>query len=435
MLPFWLSIAVLSLAQGALVAVPGTVALPGFLSARGRLWALIPPLSVVGFVLITTAAQRASSQGLTYLALVAVPPLAALALGALSHGSRPALAWVVLPLFVLAWADRGGLAGNTAALILSALSCVTLGVLLAALTPPIWLGVGIIAMAVVDTALVVSDLLQRPNNALNAAHPALRLPRLQSEVFGSAVMGYGDIFIAALLGGLLVASMGRSAQRMGAVLTAALRARAGPAVLLRRRAAGDGARGARDDRCRCCSGAAREARGIDAIGSPATWCRSGTCSRCAVIARAVISIAAGESTSRSEATPGLLDPADLRDHAVVEGADRLVVGADGGVELASRPSPGADEAAEPAVQLARRLRDLARRLGDQLLAPAIVDRPQQTDERRRRGHQHLLLDAVLDQRRILRQRRLVDAVGGHEHDDELRGRVELAAGSPWRRAW
>jgi hypothetical protein len=126
----------------------------------------------------------------------------------------------VLPLFVLAWADRGGLAGNTAALILSALSCVTLGVLLAALTPPIWLGVGIIAMAVVDTALVVSDLLQRPNNALNAAHPALRLPRLQSEVFGSAVMGYGDIFIAALLGALLVASMGRSAQRMGAVLTA-----------------------------------------------------------------------------------------------------------------------------------------------------------------------------------------------------------------------
>jgi hypothetical protein len=220
MLPFWLSIAVLSLAQGALVAVPGTVALPGFLSARGRLWALIPPLSVVGFVLITTAAQRSSSQGLTYLALVAVPPLAALALGALSHGSRPALAWVVLPLFVLAWADRGGLAGNTAALILSALSCVTLGVLLAALTPPIWLGVGIIAMAVVDTALVVSDLLQRPNNALNAAHPALRLPRLQSEVFGSAVMGYGDIFIAALLGALLVASMGRSAQRMGAVLTA-----------------------------------------------------------------------------------------------------------------------------------------------------------------------------------------------------------------------
>jgi len=27
-------------------------------------------------------------------------------------------------------------------------------------------------------------------------------------------MGYGDIFIAALLGALLVASMGRSAQRM-----------------------------------------------------------------------------------------------------------------------------------------------------------------------------------------------------------------------------
>jgi hypothetical protein len=222
MLPFWLSIAVLSLAQGALVAVPGTIARPPFVSAGGRLWAVIPPLSVVGFVLITTAAQRASSQGLTYLALIAVPPLAALALGVFSRGSRPVLAWIVLPLFLLAWADRGGLAGNTAALVLSALSCVTLGVLLAALTPAIWLGVGIVAMAMVDTALVVSDLLQRPNNALNAAHPAVGLPRLQSEVFGSAVMGYGDVFIAAVLGALLAASMGRGAQRLGAALTAVL---------------------------------------------------------------------------------------------------------------------------------------------------------------------------------------------------------------------
>jgi hypothetical protein len=129
---------------------------------------------------------------------------------------------LVAPLFALAWADRGGLAGEVAALVLSALSCVSLGVLLATVTPPRWLAAGIVAMAVADTTLVVSDLLQRPNNALNAAHPAAGLPRLQSAVFGSAVMGYGDLFVAALLGALLAVTVGRSTQTRAAALTALL---------------------------------------------------------------------------------------------------------------------------------------------------------------------------------------------------------------------
>jgi hypothetical protein len=180
---------------------------------------------VIGFVFIARAAETASAQGLTYLALVAVPLLAALALGWLAwnaHPPRPARALLVLPLFALAWVDRGGLPGETAALVLSALSCVSLGVLLAAVTPPRWLAAGIVAMAVADTTLVVSDLLQRPNNALNAAHPAAGLPRLQSELFGSALMGYGDLFVAALLGALLAVTVGRSTQLRAAALAALL---------------------------------------------------------------------------------------------------------------------------------------------------------------------------------------------------------------------
>jgi hypothetical protein len=219
-LPFWISIALLSLAQGALVAVPRPLELPRLSFLRGRRWAVVPPLSVVAFVLIARGAERASAEGLTYLALCAVPPLAALALGWLSRGARPRMALLVVALFALAWADRGGLAGEAAAVTLSALSCVTLAVLLATVTPPRWLAAGIAAMAVADTALVVSDLLQRPNDALNAAHPAAGLPRLQSAVFGSAVMGYGDLFVAALLGALLALVGGRSLQRRGAVLTA-----------------------------------------------------------------------------------------------------------------------------------------------------------------------------------------------------------------------
>lgn len=222
MLPFWTSIALLSIAQGALVTLPRAPGIPAFVRLRGRRWALIPPLSVIAFVFVTRAAEHASAQGLTYLALGAVPVLAALALGWLSDGARPLRALLVAPLFALAWADHGGLAGDAAALVLSALSCVALGVLLATVTPPRWLAAGIVAMALADTALVVSDLLQRPNNALNAAHPAAGLPQLQSAVLGSAAMGYGDLFIAGVLGGLLAATVGRSLQLRAATLTAAL---------------------------------------------------------------------------------------------------------------------------------------------------------------------------------------------------------------------
>jgi hypothetical protein len=218
--PFWMSIALLSLAQGAVVALPGRLATPSLARLGGRRWAAVLPVSVIAFVLVARAAERASAQGLTYLALCAVPLLAALALGWLSHGARPVRALGVLPLFALAWVDRGGLAGEGAAVVLSALSCVALGVLLASITPPRWLAAGILAMALADTALVVSDLLQRPNDALNAAHPAAGLPMLQSAAFGSAVMGYGDLFIAAALGALLADTAGRSLQLRAARLTA-----------------------------------------------------------------------------------------------------------------------------------------------------------------------------------------------------------------------
>lgn len=221
--PFWISIAALSLVQGALVALAG--ALPIALPKRihSKRWALVPPASVIAFVFVAGAAEEVSAQALTYLALIAVPLLAAAALAwLLSGGARPLLALLAPALFVVAWADRGGLAGETAALILSGLSCVALGVLLAAVTPPRWLAAGIVAMAAADTALVVSDLLQRPNNALNAAHPAAGLPQLQSAVFGSAVMGYGDLFVAGVLGGLLAATLGRAGQLRGAGLTALL---------------------------------------------------------------------------------------------------------------------------------------------------------------------------------------------------------------------
>jgi hypothetical protein len=221
-MPFWASIAVLSLTQGAIVALPRTSIAPALHRLRSPLWALIPAASVIGFVLVAQVTERGSAHTLTYLALIAVPLLAALSLGGLAHGGRPLLALLAAPLFALAWADRGGLAGQAAAVTLSALSCVALGALIGAVTPAGWLGLGIVAMALADVALVVAEQLQRPNSVLNAAHPAAGLPRLQAAIFGSASMGYGDLFIAGVLGGLLAFRWSRRPQLMGAALVVSL---------------------------------------------------------------------------------------------------------------------------------------------------------------------------------------------------------------------
>ena len=127
----------------------------------------------------------------------------------------------VVPLFALAWAAKGALGGEAAALALSALACVSLGWLTASAVPPRWLKLGIYAMAAVDAYLVAGDLLQGPNAVLNAASPAGDLPRLQLASLGSAVMGFGDLFIAATLGALL-ASYGRRTQLRGAALAAVI---------------------------------------------------------------------------------------------------------------------------------------------------------------------------------------------------------------------
>jgi hypothetical protein len=220
MLPFWLSIGFLSLVQGVLVAIPRQpVAIPLLSRLQGRWWALVLPLSIV-VVIGAIALDSASARFLTWLALIAVPPLAAIALGWIVHGARPWLALAAIPLFAVAWAATGELGGQSCALALSALSCVTLGWLLVCVVPARWVKLGIYAMAAVDAYLVFTELLQEPNTVLNAAAPAANLPKLQLVSWGSALMGFGDLFIAAVLGALLARNSGL--QRRGALLAAVL---------------------------------------------------------------------------------------------------------------------------------------------------------------------------------------------------------------------
>jgi hypothetical protein len=228
-LPFVPSDAGLLALQAAVVAAPRAAPpLPQLERLRGPGWALVPLGSIV-VVVFAIRFVSDTATGLTYLALIAVPPLAAAALAwgivGGSAGRRASIASSVAAtavLFAIAWGWHRSLAGEAAAALLSALSCVTLGVLLAAVAPPGWLKLGIVAMAAADTWLVVSDLLQAPNATLLAARPAGGLPRLQSEIFGSVSMGYGDLFVAALLGAVLARD--RRKQLTAALLTLVLAA-------------------------------------------------------------------------------------------------------------------------------------------------------------------------------------------------------------------
>jgi hypothetical protein len=217
---FAVSISILGLVQAALVALPAPRPPPAWIGRLGSpWWALIPALSIAVVIAIVELDSE-SATWLSYLALVAVPPLAAVALGILVRGSQPSWALAVVPLFALAWASKDSLAGEAAATALSGLSCIALGWLLVSMVPAYWLRLGVYAMAAIDTWFVASDLLQGPNAVLSAAAPAGDLPRLQAVHFGSALMGFGDLFVAALVGCLLAGN--RSRQLEGALLVAVL---------------------------------------------------------------------------------------------------------------------------------------------------------------------------------------------------------------------
>lgn len=193
---------VLTAVQAACVALPAAGVPAGLARFSGRSWALVLPLCIAA-VVAAIAAVPATAGLLSWIAFLFVPPGSAVALGWAARGARWWLAPVAGGALVLAWSDPGSRAGQLSTIVLVAGSCVTLGRLLAGSTSTAWLKAGIVAMALVDTILVFSGQLQAPNATLVAASPGGGLPQLQSIGFGASSMGYGDLFAAAVLGGVL----------------------------------------------------------------------------------------------------------------------------------------------------------------------------------------------------------------------------------------
>jgi hypothetical protein len=216
LLPFGWATFALTVLQAACVALPRADAPAWLRRLRGRAWALIAPASIV-VVIVAINAASAVADGLTWLAFVAVPPLAALALGRAAHGASPRAAIpAAAALLAVAWAAKGSLSGDVAAALLTALSCVALGWLIGAVTPTLPLKAGIVLMAAIDAYLVFSNELQGPNATLIAAAPLPSLPQLQFVQLAGASVGYGDLFIAGVFGAV-VAVEGRSQLRAAAL--------------------------------------------------------------------------------------------------------------------------------------------------------------------------------------------------------------------------
>jgi hypothetical protein len=212
---------VLIAAQAACVALPAA-GLPRVTDRlRSRGWALVAPLSIVLCVACIELVPS-TADVLTWVALLLVPVGCALALGWAMHRSRALLATLAVPLLALAWASQDSRAGQLATIALIAGSAVTLGRLLAGAAPLSLLKAGVYAMAAIDAWLVFTNRLQPANAVLVTAVPAPGLPQLQSTSFGDAGLGYGDFFLAALVGGVLAAQRGPQLRAAVAVLAASL---------------------------------------------------------------------------------------------------------------------------------------------------------------------------------------------------------------------
>ena len=199
----------LCLVQGATVYLPGVAYSKRLLPFR-RHWLLVaaPIAAVVGLTYIPAVSARIGDD-LSLLAVVAVPPLAALGAAWAIRWADVRLALLVPVLVAIAWSTPTSAVGEAAALLLVVSSCVALAAVVVAVLPLRVAVLGIVAWAAADLWFALSQDLVEASRAISRAAPSvapdlLRL-QLQRVVLGSSSFEFADLFIAATLGAILVA--------------------------------------------------------------------------------------------------------------------------------------------------------------------------------------------------------------------------------------
>jgi hypothetical protein len=204
---FDLDTVTLDAAQALCIALPAAGVPAVLLRLGGRGWALLAPLSLV-LTLVAIRLAPGSAGVLTWIALLLVPPGCALALGWAVHGAKPWLALLVLPLLAAALVAPEEPLGRAARIMLVVGSTATAGRLLAAGAPLPVLKAGVVAMAAIDAVLVLGGQFDEQFADFDAASPGAALPQLQLAEVGDVATGYGDFFVAGLVGAILAAERG-----------------------------------------------------------------------------------------------------------------------------------------------------------------------------------------------------------------------------------
>jgi hypothetical protein len=194
----------LCLIQAGAVLLPGrALRLPAPLDRlRSGAWALVLPGVLLAFV-IALSADPGLADRLADLA--AVTPLLALAAPVIApRRASPAVAALALAAVAIGITVHHGVLGGTARAVAIACACSLLGTLVVAAAPARAVRAGLVALVVLDVVLVIAGSVGTTSNALHAAPPPAGLPRFQDATIPPAIMGYGDLFGAAVLGALLV---------------------------------------------------------------------------------------------------------------------------------------------------------------------------------------------------------------------------------------
>jgi hypothetical protein len=203
-----------SVLEGALVLLPRAKPFPRLGRLRAPAWAALLPVSIIiGTFGLLLAPGLAPS---TMLAAAVTTPLLAIVAVLLVVRARA----LMLPLATLAgalavWA--GGLGGHVGTGVVTALACLTVGAALQRLIPGRWLLVGVVAMSVVDIALLLAGPGYHETAVLAAAQTNFHGPRFTGAHLGATTIGYPDLFLAALLGASLAGE--RAQARAAALLT------------------------------------------------------------------------------------------------------------------------------------------------------------------------------------------------------------------------
>jgi hypothetical protein len=202
----WQFAVLVALQAGTVAIVRAPRTLPG---VRRQLWLGLLPLIVIGGGVVALTAVPAAVGWVTALATFAVPPLALLAVLHVRRGIVPLAALSPL-VWLVAWRMPATLAGDLAADLLIVLAAATLGCLTGMVAPRAGIAVGILVATAVDIWQVTNLQVQPVAAALAAATPPGGLPGLQELTLGGASMGWGDAYLAALLG-VIVAARPRTA--------------------------------------------------------------------------------------------------------------------------------------------------------------------------------------------------------------------------------